>query len=166
MRIATTRFGEIDIRESDLIAMKGSILGFGHLKRFALIVHDQETPLWWLQSADDPAVAFVVINPFIVMPDYKPTLHQEDRDFLEIRKDEDLVLLAIVTVRSQPFRVTVNIRAPILVNAGNRMATQIVLEDPEYPIQYDVLDHKTRFDAWLAKPCNDSGRLVTTATSL
>jgi flagellar assembly factor FliW len=55
MRIATTRFGEIDIQESELITMKGSILGFGHLKRFALIVHDQNThPLVAAGAPNDP----------------------------------------------------------------------------------------------------------------
>lgn len=142
MKIETTRFGEIDIKESDLIVMKGPILGFENLSRFILLIRDKATPLCWLQSVEDPSIAFVVINPRIIRPDYNPTILEEDLKFMDIKNCEDIALLAIVTVRSQPFRVTANIRAPILINAETRMARQVVLDDPEYPIQYDVIDNK------------------------
>ncbi len=142
MKIETTRFGEIDIKESELIMMKGPILGFEHLSRFVLLIHDKNTPLWWLQSVEDPSIAFVVINPRIIKQDYNPVIFEEDLEFMDIKNSGDIALLAIVTVRSQPFRVTANIRAPIMINAETRMARQIVLDDPEYPIQYDVIDHK------------------------
>ncbi len=142
MKLETTRFGEIDIKESELIVMKGPILGFEHLSRFVLLIHNNNTPLWWLQSVEDPSIAFVVINPRIIRPDYNPAIFEEDLESVDIKNSNDIALLAIVTVRSQPFRVTANIRAPILINAETRMARQVVLDDPDYPIQYDVLDHK------------------------
>lgn len=151
MKIETTRFGEIDIKESELIVMKGPILGFEHLSRFILLIYDKATPLCWLQSAEDPSIAFVVINPRIIRPDYNPTILEEDLKFMDIKHSEDIALLTIVTVRSQPFRVTANIRAPILVNAETRMARQIVLDDPDYPIQYDVIDHKAEVNKGLSE---------------
>jgi len=166
VKIATTRFGEIDINEAGLIHMRGAILGFGRLKRYVLLIHDENTPLWWLQSVDDPAIAFVVINPCIVKPDYSPVLPKEDRDLLEIRSNEEIALLSIVTIRPQPLRVTANIRAPILINAANRMANQIVLDNPDYPIQYDVLDNKENIGAWLSQACGRADKLsaITAAT--
>lgn len=142
MKIETTRFGEIDIKESELIVMKGPILGFEHLSRFVLLIRDKATPLCWLQSVEDPSIAFVVINPRIIRPDYNPAILAEDLEIVGIKNSEDIALLVIVTVRSQPFRVTANIRAPLLINAETRTARQVVLDDPEYPIQYDVSDHK------------------------
>lgn len=152
MKIETTRFGEIDIKESELIVMKGPILGFENLSRFILLIHDKATPLCWLQSVEDPSIAFVVINPRIIRPDYNPTILEEDLKFMDIKNSEDIALLAIVTVRSQPFRVTANIRAPILINAETRMARQVVLDDPEYPIQYDVIDNKADVNKDLSEP--------------
>lgn len=143
MKIDTTRFGEIDINECELIIMRGPILGFEHLSRFVLLIHDKNTPLWWLQSVEDPSVAFVVVDPNIVKPDYSPAILAEDLESLDINKAGiSTALLAIVTVRSQPLRVTANIRAPILINADTRTACQVILEDPDYPIQYDLLGHK------------------------
>ena len=66
MKIKTIRFGEIDIPEEEFILMKGSILGFERLSRFVLLIQDEKTPLWWLQAVDDPAVAFVVVNPRLI----------------------------------------------------------------------------------------------------
>jgi flagellar assembly factor FliW len=142
MKINTTRFGEIEVTETEFITMHGSILGFEDLRQFVLLIGAKDTPFWWLQSVEEPAVAFVVINPQIVKPDYTPALSEDDLDFLDIRKNEDLALLAIVTIRSNPMLITANLRAPILINASTRMANQIILADPDIPIQYDVVDNR------------------------
>lgn len=153
MNIDTTRFGKIEIRETELIVMKGSILGFENLNCFVLLSHNEKTPLWWLQSIDDPAVAFVVADPWLLKPDYNPTIPEDEIKFLEMENNDDIALLVIATVRSDPFRVTANLRAPILINAANRMATQVVLEHPDYPIQYDVIDNKADSETSLSAEC-------------
>jgi len=158
--IDTTRFGRIRIKESELIEMKGHILGFERHKRFVLLTVDDNPPLMWLQSVDDSAIAFVVVNPRIVEPDYAPAIFDGDLGLLEIRRTEEIALLAIVTVRSAPIRATANLRAPILINAEKRWATQTVLDDPDYPIQYDILDGKVDFKrGWSAKGSLGGNRL-------
>jgi flagellar assembly factor FliW len=144
MKIETTRFGAINISETDLITMKGTILGFKHLERFVLLTHDSKTPMGWLQSLEDPAIAFAVINPCIAKADYTPDILEDDLKFLDIRNEDDIALLTIVTVRSEPFRVTANLKAPLLINVANRDACQVVLDDGnDYPIQYDIRDRQT-----------------------
>jgi flagellar assembly factor FliW len=149
--IHTTRFGEIDIKETELIVMHGPIFGFERLSRFVLLIHNNNTPLWWLQSIEDASIAFVVVNPRIVKPDYNPTIFTEDLESLDIQSSNHIALLAIVTVRSQPLRITANIRAPILINAETRMARQVVLENTDYPIQYDVLEHREDMNKCLSE---------------
>ncbi|MCW7073700.1 MAG: flagellar assembly protein FliW [Deltaproteobacteria bacterium] len=142
MRLSTTRFGDIDIDESRAIMMKAGILGFEHLKRYVLLVQDEEILFWWFQSVDDGSVAFVVINPFVIKPDYKPIIQDNDVELLEIESPEDVILMSIVTIRSDPFRVTANLRAPIVINLKKRLAKQIILDKPDYPIQYSMMDNK------------------------
>lgn len=138
MIVKTTRFGEINIDESRVIEMRGGILGFDHLRRYILIVQDEKTPFCWLQSLEDGDVAFVVINPFIVKPDYEPVVSDGDIERLEIERAEDVVLLSIVTIRSEPFAVSANLRAPLVVNVKKMAAKQVILEDPVHPIHYYV----------------------------
>jgi flagellar assembly factor FliW len=105
-------------------------------------VQNEEILFWWLQSVDDGSVAFVVINPFIIKPDYKPIIQDNDVELLEVESPEDVILMSIVTIRSDPFRVTANLRAPIVINLKKRLAKQIILDKSDYPIQYSMVDNK------------------------
>jgi len=141
--ISTTRFGDITINESRVIRMKGGILGFEHLKKYVLLMQDPKTPFWWFQSVEDGSVAFVVINSLTVKPDYKPLIFDDEAKLLEIASPEDAVLFSIVTIRSDPFTVTANLRAPIVVNAKKMLAKQVVLIDADYPVQYTITENNT-----------------------
>jgi flagellar assembly factor FliW len=166
VKITTTRFGEITVDERRILKMRGGILGFEHLREFILLIYEDGSPLWWLQSVEDPVLAFVVINPRIALPNYNPQLPASDLELLEISNYEDIALLSIVTVRSQPFRVTTNLRAPILINALTRTANQVVLDDGDYPIQYDLVapgENQALSSDW--EPAG-TGRLVKLASSL
>ena len=147
MNIATSRFGEIDVDESKIIDMRGGILGFEHLKKYILHMQDEKNPFWWFQSLDDGKVAFVVINPFIAKADYEPIIDDNDTKLLEIENAEHVVLLAIVTILQNPFSVSVNLRAPIVVNTEKKIAKQVVLEDQTYPVQYYLTTTGSRDDA-------------------
>ena len=145
MRLSTTRFGDIDIDESRTILLKAGILGFEHLKRYVFLVQDEEILFWWFQSVDDGSVAFVVINPFIIKPDYKPIIQDNDVELLELESHEDVILMSIVTIRSDPFKVTANLKAPIVINLKKKLAKQVILDKSDYPIQYSIVDNKVIF---------------------
>ncbi|MDI6616630.1 MAG: flagellar assembly protein FliW, partial [Syntrophaceae bacterium] len=59
---------------------------------------------------------------------------------------EDIVVLSTVTIRSDPFRVTANLRAPIVINAGKMLAKQVVLMEDEYPVQYPLTVNQTALE--------------------
>jgi flagellar assembly factor FliW len=159
VEIDTTRFGKIIINESELIEMRGAILGFEKLKRFVLLTVEGNMPFWWLQSVEDQAIAFVVINPRIVKPDFDPPISRGDFESLNIQEMEEVALLSITTIRSDPFRATTNLRAPILINTSNRCAKQVIIEDPDYAIQHDILGNKADFISGLsAKEQTESNR--------
>ena len=140
MIIHTARFGEIPVDESKVITMAGPILGFEQLDRFILIVPDEKKPFWWLQSVDDGAVAFVVANPFAVKPDYEPEIPEEIALVLQSERPEDAVVLTIVTIRKDPLKVTLNLKAPLVIDPVTKRGGQVVLADPEQPIRFDVTD--------------------------
>jgi len=140
VRISTTRFGDITIDESRVIQMKGGILGFEHLKKYVLLMQDEKTPFWWFQSVEDGSVAFVVINSFAVKPDYEPVVSDDEVKLLEIASPEDAVLFSVVTIRSDPFTVTANLRAPIVINAKKMLAKQVVLVDLDYSVQHPITE--------------------------
>ncbi|MCK9273918.1 MAG: flagellar assembly protein FliW [Syntrophales bacterium] len=123
--------------ENRLIEMKRGILGFENLKRFVFLPQDETVPFWQLRSIETGTV-FVVINPFLIKPDYAPIIPGRDVRLLEIRKPSDVILMSIITVRREPLKATANLRAPIVINAKLRFAAQVVLEDEEYPLRYPL----------------------------
>lgn len=138
MNIDTLRFGSIEVDESRAITMKGTILGFDKLHRYILMLQEPGNPLCWLQSLEDGAVAFVVIDPCVIRSDYRPKIHAADQALLGISREEEMCLLCIVTIRSHPLAVTANLRAPLVINGEKRLGSQIVLEDEDYPIRYEI----------------------------
>jgi len=120
--------------------MRGGILGFEHLKQYVLLTQDEKTPFWWLQSIEDGAIAFVVINSFVVDPVYAPVITDNDVRLLEIASSEDVVPMSIVTIVAEPLKITANMRAPIIINVKKKLAKQIVLQDNEYAVQYSLTD--------------------------
>ncbi|MFH1081597.1 MAG: flagellar assembly protein FliW, partial [Pseudomonadota bacterium] len=46
-----------------------------------------------------------------------------------------------------------NLRAPILINVANRTANQVILNDPAYPIQHDIISNRTTVEMDLLEGC-------------
>jgi flagellar assembly factor FliW len=138
--VETTRFGSIDIADPRIVTMEeGGILGFSHLKTFVLLIPDEKKPFWWLQSLEDGSIAFMVTDPFKVMSGYETDLSPQDVQHLDIKDVEDVAMFCIVTVnKALQLKITVNLRAPIVVNTKSMVARQIVLERDDYDIRYEI----------------------------
>ncbi|MDD5170247.1 MAG: flagellar assembly protein FliW [Syntrophales bacterium] len=138
--IDTKRFGRIEIADPRIVIMReGGILGFSHLREFVLLNPDEKKLFWWLQSLEDGNITFLVTNPFMVCPDYELDIPSRDTEILNITDREDVVVLSIVTVnRARELKITANLRAPIIINAKEMIARQVVLERDDYDIRYEV----------------------------
>lgn len=114
------------------------LLGFEQIKDYVLITNPGEEPFRWLEVRNNPALAFVVVDPFVVVPDYRPNLPQPDVEFLGIQSPEDVQLLNIVTVHG-PNRATVNLKGPIVLNRHTATGKQVVISNAgEYSVQHPL----------------------------
>lgn len=109
------------------------IPGFSHLQFFQLM-QEEESPLFHVQSIEEPDVGFWVVDPFAFFPDYTFTLPEAPKEALRISEDTPMAFFSIVTIRSAE-QVTVNLKAPIVINLSNRMAKQVILPEDTYPIR-------------------------------
>lgn len=88
----------------------------------------------WLQSLDDPDLAFVVIQPAVFDSDYRPKLNQAVRAELGIVSEQEQEILVILTIpRGKPQEMTANLLGPVVLNIIRRVARQVLLD----PAQYD-----------------------------
>ncbi|MCM1231308.1 MAG: flagellar assembly protein FliW [Ruminococcus flavefaciens] len=142
MRIETKVFGEIEIADEKIIHFPSGIIGFPYLVDFAL-VHDVEKgsgAIHWLQSVQEPAFALPVMDPLIVCPDYNPEIDDELLEPIGKLEEEELLVLVTVTVPSDLTKMTVNLKGPIIINAAEKKACQVIIEGDDYAVKFPIYD--------------------------
>lgn len=142
MQIETTRFGTVEVESQLIIEMPAGMLGLERCKRFTLLQEQRESAYRWLQSLDDPALAFIVVNPLDFYPDYEAELSDEQAESLGLTSPADAVLLCTVTVGRERGEITINLAGPIIMNARTMRARQIVLEDERYSTKHVIARHE------------------------
>ena len=139
--IQTSRFGEIEVSSGSVLHMSNGMLGFEQCKRYVLLEDQPGTPLKWLQSLDDPDLAFIVVNPLEFVPDYGIELCDDDADSLGIASPDEAVVLTTVTVDEDSREVTTNLLGPIVINSSSLDAKQVVLQDERYGTRHLIGDN-------------------------
>jgi flagellar assembly factor FliW len=143
MLIQTKHFGKIDLEESKIITFDQGIMGFEECKQYTILydIEDGQNPaISWLQSIEEPSLALPVINPFIIKSDYNPVVEDELLKPLGEINEENLVLLLTVTVPTDVEKMSVNLKAPFIINADTRKGCQAIVENQDYDIKYKVYD--------------------------
>lgn len=143
MQITTKIFGEITIADDRIIRFPKGIVGFPDLKDFTLI-HDSEdggnAAIRWIQSLQEPAFAMPVMDPLSIVPDYAPEIADEIIANLGECGSDDLLVLVTVTVPSDITKMTINLKAPIVINSDNLKACQAIVENDDYMVKFPIYD--------------------------
>ena len=127
----------LPVTRESVVLPKG-LLGFEEIKNYALISNPGEEPFAWLSVEGNVSLAFVVIDPFIALPEYQPDIPQADVDFLNLKRPEDAVLFAIVTLH-QDRTPTVNLKGPVVVNRHTRIGKQVIIANANsYSVEHPL----------------------------
>lgn len=136
MGLRTTRFGEIEVAPDAIITFTQPIIGFQDYRRFVTLPGPEGSGVTWLQSTDSGDLAFLLMNPRDVVPDYKVPLGQHELTELAARDAASLEVYTLLVVPEDRRKIRTNLRAPILINRAQRLGKQTVQERSDYPIQY------------------------------
>ena len=142
MKINTKVFGEIEIADEKIIHFPSGIIGFPEMTDFAL-VHDEEKgvgAIHWLQSVQEPAFAMPVMDPLLVRPDYNPEIDDELLKSIGELIPEEMLVLVTVTVPGDLTKMSVNLRGPIIINAAEKKACQVIIDCEDYAVKYPIYD--------------------------
>lgn len=137
--IHTERFGEIRIPRNEVVTFPEGLLGFAERKRYVLIQEAAYAPFIWLQSADDPRLCFVVVDPLEFMPDYKVEVKTSEVSILELSNLEKARVLVMVVVREDPNQITANLQGPLIINPETSAGKQVVLLTDRYHTRHYIL---------------------------
>jgi len=141
MKLETTRFGEIDIDEKERINFPQGLYGFKSEKEFVLLATD-ETPFFWLQSVANPELAFIVTEPWGFCSNYEFDLKKEVQNELNVTSKDDVMVINMVVIPDDPQEMTMNLKAPVIINRKERLGKQIILDDERYAVKYKLLQEE------------------------
>ena len=136
MRLETSRFGPLDIDDSTVITFTHPIIGFREFRRFVLIPGPNGAAIRWLQSCDDGALAFILMDPRDVMEGYSVKLSDHELSELAVADHSKLDVYTLVVVPQDKAQVRTNLKAPIVINPKQRLAKQAILDRSDYPVQF------------------------------
>ncbi len=127
MEKINTRFGEVEYDPENLLHFPAGLIGLPNLRRFIVMPNKKSGPLFWIQSVDEPEMAFVLTDPTNFFLDYLVVPDPVERQILQIAEDEECYTLTVVTVPPDQ-SITINLAAPILFAPKTNRAIQIILE--------------------------------------
>jgi len=145
MEFFTTRFGELTVSEDKIINFPEGFIGLSADNKFVIVADDSIDPFCWFQSLVKKETAFLVIDPFLIMPEYEPLVSDDDLNALGCKTKDEVQFYVTVIVSENFGEMTANFMAPILINMQSREGRQAVLFNAdEYSARYDVLDRVDR----------------------
>ena len=145
MKLRTKYFGEIDYETKELITFPKGLFGFEEEHAFLLIPFKPgDHTLFCLQSAQTPSLAFVMMDPFSLSPDYAPVPQQVELEALEVQDCKELSYYTMCVVRNPVSESTVNLKCPVAINPHTRIAQQVILDTDEYHMRHRLEEFRSR----------------------
>jgi flagellar assembly factor FliW len=126
MHVRTAHYGLVEVAPEDMLRFERGLFGFEDVSRWVLLAHAPGSPLRILQAIDRPDLALVVIEPFLVCPDYSIDLPPADAAAVHWWEDAGILVLATVGIPDDSSEMTVNLKGPIVVNPARRIGVQVV----------------------------------------
>lgn len=137
MKLNTNFFGEIDVKEDKILHFQEGIPGFEDLKRFLFMTDNQENGKFsWLQCVDDVNIVLTIFDIFSMLPDYTPNVTVEHLEVLGEFEKEDLQIFCLATIPKNVEDMSINLKAPIVINMKNNKAKQVIANNDDYPVKY------------------------------
>jgi flagellar assembly factor FliW len=145
MNLDTKNFGLIEIDDEKILDFPEGIPGFEDVKKFVLLGKlDGGLPFQWLQGVNNTDLAFVVIDPRLIKPDYIVDADDSEVEVLGVRDVNNVLVLSIVVVPEDIAGMTANLKAPVLINTENNKGKQVVNNNYEYPVKYYIIEELRR----------------------
>ena len=129
-----SRFGEIEYDPENTLLFPEGLVGFEDLRKFVVMPNEKEGPLFWIQSVEDPEVAFILTDPTGFYYDYKVVPDGREREKLGIEENGECLIVSVVSVSSKR-DITLNLAAPILFAPITNRALQVILEGTNFSPQ-------------------------------
>ena len=141
MTVDTKPYGPVEIDERQKITLPLGLYGFEGLVEY-ILMDAQQRPFYWLQSLEVREVAFVLIDPAVIRPDYVADVDPMDLEALGLEGpgDERLLQFSIVTIPENRQGMTANLQGPLIINKESREGCQCISRDDRWQVRHNILE--------------------------
>ena len=142
MLVKTKFFGEVNLPEEKIITFDRGLIGLPEFKQYTILYdcEKEDSNISWFQSVEEPTLALPIIKPWLVKEDYNPIVEDELLNHIGELTEENLVILLTMTVPEDITQMSVNLKAPIVINADTRKGAQIIVENQDYEVKYKIYE--------------------------
>lgn len=134
MKINTTRFGRVEIEHGDVLIFPQGLMGLEQCQQWVLLADAENELLGWLQSITHSEIALAVVSPRRLLPGYQVRVTRQELAPLALSQPQQAKVLVVVGQNERS--ITLNLKAPLLVNLDQRLGRQVV-NNADQPIQYE-----------------------------
>jgi flagellar assembly factor FliW len=137
-----SNYQDLDSSKSqNKISLPQGLFGFSKIRNMELMFDREELPFMWLREEQEDGLAFVVLEPGGVLPDYSVEIADADIKILGITGPEDTMILNIVTLLpEQASKISLNLVGPIIVNRKTLVGKQCIINNHEDYSARHILD--------------------------
>ena len=144
MILTHTRFGTIEFTQDDVITFEEGLIGFTESTEFLLVPSKPGSPFSWLQSTEDPSLAFLIADPAAFFEDYDPIINDREAIQLGLMNGADFGIFVTSAIPvGEPKKATANLAAPILINLDSKRGKQVVLENEAYTMRHPIFSEQS-----------------------
>jgi flagellar assembly factor FliW len=134
-RIQSDLLGPLEIEPADVVHFAEGLFGFPDSRDYVLLPTERPG-LYWLQSAEHSALAFLLVDPFPLFDGYAVDIGEADLRQLGGAAEADLIVLAIVTLPRDPAeRPTANLQGPLAIDLRLRTAKQLAVGESAFGVR-------------------------------
>lgn len=145
MKVNTTRFGEVEIAEDKILNFISPIIGYNEYSKFTIVEQENNELFQWLQCVDNPELAFPISIPSYFSIDYNFEIDDTTQEKLQLTDVADLLIYNIVTIpNSNPKGATINLLAPVLINAKTNNAMQYIITNSSYTSRHSLFEQAAK----------------------
>ena len=131
MKVQTKWFGEIEVSEDKIITFDKGIIA----------EKEENISIIWLQAIDEPTLALPVMKPEFVYETYDPVVEDELLKSLgDDIQDDNIRVYCALTVPQDITKMTINLKAPIIVDFDTMKGIQLIADNSEYQVRYPIYD--------------------------
>ena len=140
LNIPTSRFGTLQVASDRIVTFPDGMIGFEKYKQYTLVQQDGQANFSWLQSIDEPSVAFPLMEPVFFRPDYRLRHSESDTSALKLEFEVKPQVFAIMSIpKGNPKGMTANLLAPIVINDSSRLGKQVIVMNEEFTTRHEVV---------------------------